>query len=94
MAKDTNRSGTKIDPFIRDLGKTLASIRKSSKLSQRQVGLRAGINKNSVGFIERGQHPEITVSTVQKYALALNYSLIIEFEKVKPVSTVARKDNG
>lgn len=61
-----------MDPAVA-FGKVLRAIRKEAKMSQEQLALTAGIERNFVSLIERGIN-QPTVRIIFKLAIALNTS--------------------
>ncbi len=51
--------------YLRDFGKNLRKLRLSKGISQEALAIDAGIGKNQVGLIERGE-VNVTISTVKK----------------------------
>lgn len=56
--------------YLKDFGKNLRQIRTNHNLSQEALGLDAGLGKNQVGLIERGE-VNVTLSTIKKLAKSL-----------------------
>ncbi len=56
--------------YLKEFGKHLRQIRLESKISQEALGLDAGLGKNQVGLIERGE-VNVTISTIKKLAKKL-----------------------
>ena len=65
------------DEFLEQLGIRIRALRKEKKLSQRQLGIEALIEKSTIQRIERGLM-NCTVKTLLKIANALN----IEYEEL------------
>ena len=61
------------------LGQALRSLRMDAGLSQEQLGLESGVQRNFISLIETGQN-QPTITTIFKLAAALN---------VKPSKLVA-----
>lgn len=57
------------------IGTKIKLIRTKLGISQEELGYRAGINKNSVGSIERGESSP-TIDTLDMIAKALEISLV------------------
>jgi len=55
------------DKYLRDFGKNLRKLRLENNISQEALANDAGIGKNQVGLIERGEI-NVTISTVKKLA--------------------------
>lgn len=53
--------------YLKDFGKNLRRLRKSKRISQEALALDAGIGKNQVGLIERGEI-NVTINTIKKLA--------------------------
>ena len=51
---------------LKHFGENLRNIRLSKKISQQQLALRAGISKNQVGNIERG---EVNITLISMLAI-------------------------
>ena len=56
--------------YLKEFGKHLRKVRTDHKLSQEALGLDAGLGKNQVGLIERGE-VNVTLSTIKKLAKSL-----------------------
>lgn len=52
------------------MGKNLRDIRTQKAMTQEDLGLDAGLGKNQVGLIERGE-VNVTISTLKKLAKSL-----------------------
>ena len=61
-----------MDPVVA-FGKVLRAVRKEAKLSQEQLALSAGVERNFVSLIERGIN-QPTIRVVFELAAALNMS--------------------
>jgi transcriptional regulator with XRE-family HTH domain len=61
-----------LDPVVA-FGKVLRAVRKEAKLSQEQLALSAGVERNFVSLIERGIN-QPTIRVVFELAAALNMS--------------------
>lgn len=57
-------NNTRDEIFIKAFGDRVREIRESKGMTQEQLGLTAGIGKNQVGLIERGE-VNTTVSTIK-----------------------------
>jgi transcriptional regulator with XRE-family HTH domain len=57
--------------YLKEFGKHLRATRTKRKMSQEELGLEAGVGKNQVGLIERGEI-NVTLSTMKKLAKSLN----------------------
>jgi transcriptional regulator with XRE-family HTH domain len=69
---------TKLTPH-EAMGRALRSLRLAAELSQEQLGLESGVQRNFISLIETGQN-QPTISTIFKLAAALS---------VKPSKLVA-----
>ena len=72
-------SGTGELPF----GAALRRLRLSARMSQEELGLEAGVQRNFVSLIERGQN-QPTIGTISKLARALRMKaseLVAEAER-------------
>ena len=72
-------SGTVELPF----GAALRRLRLSARMSQEELGLEAGVQRNFVSLIERGQN-QPTIGTISKLARALRMKaseLVAEAER-------------
>jgi transcriptional regulator with XRE-family HTH domain len=69
---------TPITPYAA-LGRALRSLRLAAGLSQEQLGLESGVQRNFISLIETGQN-QPTITTIFKLAVAL---------RVKPSKLVA-----
>jgi transcriptional regulator with XRE-family HTH domain len=56
--------------YLKDFGKHLRDIRTKAAITQEGLGLDAGLGKNQVGLIERGE-VNVTISTLKKLAKSL-----------------------
>lgn len=56
--------------YIKEFGANLRTIRLAKNKSQEQLGDEAGLGKNQVGLIERGE-VNITISSIKELAKAL-----------------------
>jgi DNA-binding XRE family transcriptional regulator len=56
----------------------LAKLREEKDLSQAELAKRLGVPQQTVSKIERQEHTNLTISTLQNYAKALGKELIIE----------------
>ncbi|MHB1201347.1 MAG: helix-turn-helix domain-containing protein [Polaromonas sp.] len=66
------------------LGRTLRSLRLAAGLSQEQLGLESGVQRNFISLIETGQN-QPTITTIFKLAHALGIKpskLVAEAEKL------------
>jgi len=59
-----------IDIFLKDIGKRLKELRKEQKISQRELGLRSGLEKSEIQRLERGGNT--TFKTMLKIVNALD----------------------
>jgi transcriptional regulator with XRE-family HTH domain len=73
------------DEFLEQLGIRIRALRKEKKLSQRQLGIEALIEKSTIQRIERGLM-NCTVKTLLKIANALNieYAELFNFTAETP----------
>ena len=62
----------KDDKYLRDFGKNFRKLRLAKDMSQEALGNEAGIGKNQVGLIERGEI-NVTICTIKKIAKNLGY---------------------
>lgn len=68
--------------FIAALGRALFALRQEAKLSQEQLAHEAGVYRNTVGLIERGEM-SVSVQTLDQICQALGYrpwQLMLEAE--------------
>ena len=56
--------------YLKDFGKNLRGLRTQKDMTQEDLGLDAGLGKNQVGLIERGE-VNVTISTLKKLAKSL-----------------------
>jgi transcriptional regulator with XRE-family HTH domain len=73
-------------------GAALRRVRRSAGLSQEQLGLEAGVQRNFISLIETGQN-QPTISTIVKLARALGLAaseLVAEAEREATVATTKR----
>lgn len=74
--------------FIAALGRTLLALRQEAKLSQEQLAHEAGVYRNTVGLIERGEM-SVSVQTLDQICDALGYrpwQLMLEAEFLMEVA--------
>lgn len=62
------------EAILKRFGEHLKALRKVGKLSQHELALKAGISKNQIGNIERGE-VNITLITAHHITQVLNISL-------------------
>ncbi len=62
----------KDEKYLRDFGKNFRKLRLAKNMSQEALGNEAGIGKNQVGLIERGEI-NVTICTIKKIAKNLGY---------------------
>lgn len=75
--------GTSSGEFELPFGAALRRVRLASKMTQEQLGLEAGVQRNFISLIELGQN-QPTIGTITKLARALGMSaseLVAEAEK-------------
>jgi transcriptional regulator with XRE-family HTH domain len=53
--------------YLKEFGKNLRNLRTKKGISQEALSIDAGIGKNQVGLIERGQ-VNVTINTIKKLA--------------------------
>jgi transcriptional regulator with XRE-family HTH domain len=63
----------KDDKYLREFGKNFRKLRLEKGMSQEALANEAGIGKNQVGLIERGEI-NVTVCTIKKISKYLGYS--------------------
>jgi len=63
------------DKISKKIGIKIKLIRTKQGISQEELGFRAGVNKNSIGAIERGESSP-TIDTLDLIANALEISLV------------------
>ena len=63
-------NNTRDDKYLRDFGKHLRQLRLKKDLTQEILSEEAGIGKNQVGLIERGEI-NVTISTIKRLAKSL-----------------------
>lgn len=56
----------------------LAEMRKSKNLTQSQVAERSGLSKSTISNIESGEEKGVTLTSIMKYARAIECSLFIK----------------
>ena len=56
----------------------LARLREEKDLSQSELAKRLGVPQQTVSKIERQEHTNLTIATLQNYAKALGKELVIE----------------
>lgn len=56
----------------------LAEMRKSKHLTQAQVAERSGLSKSTISNIETGEEKGVTLTSIIKYARAIDCSLFIK----------------
>lgn len=62
--------GKQITSVNHDFGQVLRRLRKDAKLSQEQLALEAGLQRNYISMMELGRY-QPTITTIFKLALAL-----------------------
>ncbi len=62
----------KDEKYLRDFGKNFRKLRLAKEMSQEALGNEAGIGKNQIGLIERGEI-NVTICTIKKIAKSLGY---------------------
>lgn len=60
-------------PTRKQFGRKIRKIRKTVKISQEELGFRAGLHRTYIGAIERGEQ-NISIDNIHKIAKALNIS--------------------
>lgn len=70
----------KNEKYLKAFGKNLRRIRSQRKISQEALGLDAGLTKNHIGMIERGEL-NVSLSTIKVIAdtLKLEPKILLEF---------------
>lgn len=73
--------------IYRQVGKRIRAVRKRMRLTQEQLGERAGITPDYVGRVERGRGA-VTLETLQRIASALNVPLrqLLDTEEITSAS--------
>jgi transcriptional regulator with XRE-family HTH domain len=61
--------------MMQQCGQTLRTIRLALHLTQEELGLKAGVNVQTIARLENGEAKEVYLSTVVKLARALHVSL-------------------
>jgi transcriptional regulator with XRE-family HTH domain len=61
----------KDNKYLKEFGKNLRRLRTKSGISQEVLAIEAGIGKNQVGLIERGE-VNVTLNTIKKLAKHIN----------------------
>lgn len=56
----------------------LAEIRKSKNLTQAQVSQKSGLSKSTISNIESGEEKGVTLTSIIKYARAIDCSLFVK----------------
>lgn len=56
----------------------LAEMRKSKNLTQAQVAEQSGLSKSTISNIESGEEKGVTLTSIMKYARAIECSLFIK----------------
>ena len=71
------------DKLSKKIGLKIRLLRTKQQISQEELGYRAGINKNSIGAIERGTSSP-TIDTLNQIAHALNINIVdlVDISKV------------
>lgn len=75
--------GTSASPFELPFGAALRRLRLAAGLSQEQLGLESGVQRNFISLIETDQN-QPTISTIAKLARALGmkaFELVAEAER-------------
>ena len=63
------------DKISKKIGIKIKLLRTKLKMSQEELGFKAGLNKNSIGGIERGENVP-SIDTLNQIANALEISLV------------------
>lgn len=61
----------KDNKYLKEFGKNLRRLRTKNGISQEALAIDAGIGKNQVGLIERGE-VNVTLNTIKKLAKHIN----------------------
>lgn len=56
----------------------LAEMRKSKNLTQAQVSQKSGLSKSTISNIESGEEKGVTLTSIMKYARAIDCSLFVK----------------
>ena len=56
----------------------LAEMRKNKNLTQAQVSQKSGLSKSTISNIESGEEKGVTLTSIMKYARAIDCSLFIK----------------
>ena len=64
------------------LGTEIARLRKNAGVTQNELALKAGMQKQNIARLERPNYQGFTVSTLQRIAAALNCRLEIRFVEI------------
>lgn len=80
------------DDRLKALGREIRRHRKAKKLSQEQLAERAGLHRNYIGYLERGEN-SVRIITLFQIADALGIGLG-ELVAGLSVETRDRADNG
>ena len=65
----------KIDRISKKIGLKIKLLRNKISISQEELGFRAGVSKQQIGLIERGESSP-TIDTLDQIARALEISLV------------------
>lgn len=69
-----------MNPYLKQLGKTLRTERKKKNLNQADAGKRARVSRQDISEIENGQFKG-SILKVQDYAMSLGFSLSLEIKR-------------
>ena len=69
-----------MNPYLKQLGKTLRAERKKQNLNQADAGKRARVARQDISEIENGQFKG-SILKVQDYAMSLGFSLSLEIKR-------------
>ena len=75
--------GKSLGPLDLPFGAALRRVRLAARMSQEELGLEAGVQRNFISLIERG-HNQPTINTISKLARALRMKaseLVAEAER-------------
>ena len=68
--------------ILTQLGMRIRYLRKQAKMSQLDLSLESGVNRNYISDLEKGRRNP-TISVLNKIALALNIDLSILFKGIQ-----------
>jgi len=81
-----------MNPYLKQLGKTLRTERKKMQLNQTEAGSRAGVSRQDISEIENGSFKG-SILKAQDYAMSLGYTLSLEIKRRPQLSELGELFN-